>query len=349
MNAKRSPIRRTLRTPLEDHPRVVLGAIAVLVLLAVTAGAIGYSRLQVGRVEYEAEFAQAAGIRPGDAVTVAGVPVGAVQRQRLAGDRVLVTLSVDADVPLGARTGAAIKLTTLLGARYIELRPAGEGSLPAHRITLEQTEVPYDLQRALENATVTLEQIDTRQIGQSLTTLAGQLDGVPTVLPSMLDNLRALANILGDRRSEVGALLASTAKLTQVLTDQRADLAAVMTQGRDVLTEIVARRDAIERLMQATTRLADQLRTLLVQDRPAVEELLAGLDNLLGSLARNDALLRNTLEILPVPVRNFANASGTANEVDFTAPSGPMIDSWMCALSGRASQANLTPYREDCR
>ena len=178
--------RGPFRTPLEDHPRVALGAIAVIVLFALTAGAVGYSRLEIGRVSYEVEFAQAAGIRPGDAVTVAGVPVGAVDRQRLAGDRVIVTLGVDADVPLGARTGAAIKLTTLLGARYIELRPAGEGSLPGHRITLEQTEVPYDLQRALESATVTFEEIDTRQIGQSLTTLAGQLDGVPTVLPSML-------------------------------------------------------------------------------------------------------------------------------------------------------------------
>ncbi|MEV0685440.1 MlaD family protein [Nocardia sp. NPDC050378] len=342
-------VRQRFQRPIEEHRRVVLGLCAVLVLLAVTLAAVGFQALGLGTTRYEAEFAQAAGISTGDAVTIAGVGVGTVGGTRLAGDRVVVVLNVDSSVPLGADTGAAVKLTTLLGARYIELRPAGEGVLSDRRITLEHTEVPYDLQTALDNATVTFDQIDAARIGDSLTTLATQLEGVPTVLPAMLANLRALAAIVGERRGEMSALLASTAQLTTVLSGQQADLAALMTQGRDLLTEIVSRRDAVNRLMNATRTLADQVRTLVVHDRPALDSLLTGLDGLLGSLARNDALLRSTLEILPIPVRNFANASGTANEVDFTAPAGPLIDSWMCALGGNAELAKLPPYFQDCR
>lgn len=340
---------RLIRRPIEEHRRAVLGLIAVVALLAATGLALGVHDLGIGTVRYEAEFAQAAGISSGDAVTLAGVSVGTVGSTRLAGDRVLVTLDIDDDVPLGATTGAAIKLTTLLGARYVELRPSGDGSLPGRRIALEHTEVPYDLQTALDNATVTFDRIDSARIGDSLNTLAAQLDGVPSVLPSMLVNIRALATIIGDRRGEMSALLTSTAKLTAVINGQQADLAAVLTQGRDLLTEIVSRRDAIVRLMDATRGLAEQVRTLVVDDRPAVDELLTGLQGLLGSLARNDALLRNLLEVLPIPIRNFANASGTGNEVDFTAPAGPLIDSWMCALSGHAEIANLPPYFQDCR
>ncbi|MFC8530041.1 MCE family protein [Nocardia sp. NPDC057227] len=340
---------KTWKRPLEEHRRGVLGLIAVAVLLAVLAAAVGWSRIGIGTTRYEAEFAQAAGISSGDQVTLAGVPVGTVDATRLAGDRVLVTLAIDSGVPLGTSTGAAIKLTTLLGARYVELRPAGDGELPDHRIPLERTEVPYDLQTALDNATVTFDRLDAGQIGTSLNTLAAQLQGVPTVLPGMLANVRALATIIGDRRTELSALLAASQQLTGVVTDQQANLAAIMTQGRDLLTEIVARRDMVLRLMDATRRLADQVSTLVVRDRPAVDTLIAGLDELLGSLARNDALLRSTLEILPIPIRNFANASGTANEVDFTAPAGPLIDSWMCALGGRAEGAGLAPYHEDCQ
>ncbi|MFG3615731.1 MCE family protein [Nocardia sp. NPDC047654] len=340
---------RTLRQPIESHRRSVLGLLALAVLLAVLAAALGFNALGVGRVSYEVEFAQAAGIRPGDSVTIAGVPVGIVEAQRLAGDHVVVTVAVDENVALGVETGAAIKLTTLLGARYVELRPAGQGVLPGRRIALRHTAVPYDLQQALENATVTFEQIDAQQISKSLDSLATQLDGVPAVLPGLLENMRALATIIGDRRGELGALLAGTQRLTTVVTEQRADLAAITAQGRDLLGEIVARRDAIERLMDGTRRLADQLRVLVVDDRPKLEELITGLNGLLGSLARNDQLLRSTLEILPVPVRNFANASGTANEVDFTAPAGPLIDSWMCAISSRAPGIDLPPYFEDCR
>src|SRR5690606_22111414 len=126
----------------------------------------------------------------------------------------------------GAETTAAIKLTTLLGARYVELRPAGGGELAGDRIDLAHTEVPYDLQRALENATTTFEDIDAAQLGTSLDALAGQLEGVPAVLPDMLRNIRSLATILGSRRDELGALLTGVRELTAVVAGQRDDVAA---------------------------------------------------------------------------------------------------------------------------
>lgn len=328
---------------------MILGLLALILLVAVLAAAVGINSLGVGERTYRAEFAQAAGLRVGDRVTVAGVQVGSVSGEKLMGDRVVVTLSIQGDVHLGAETGAAIKLTTLLGARYVELRPAGNGELPDHRIGLTHTEVPYDLQQALENATTTFEQVDAAQIGKSLDTLATQLDGVPAILPGVLNNIRSLANILGSRRDELGSLLAGVRQLTAVVSSQRSDMSAIVAVGRDLLRDISARRGAIELLMSATTRLVEQIRGIVVEDRPNVDELLHGLQGLLGSLARHDDLLRNTMEILPVPIRNLANASGTSNSVDFTGPTGPFIDQWMCALSGRAEQLSLPPYFKDCK
>ena len=144
-------------------------------------------------------------------------------------------------------------------------------------------------------------------------------------------------------------LLASSKELTGVLTAQQADLAGVLTTGQDILGQIAARREVVLGLMDATRRLVDQLQTLVGRDRPAVTEMLAGLEGLIGALARNDALLRNLLEILPVPMRNMANATGGGPEVNFSSTGGPLIDSWMCALSGRAQQVGLTPYFKDCQ
>lgn len=335
--------------PLEDQRPRVLGVIALTVLAGVLLAAIGVSAFGIGERGYEAEFAQAAGLRVGDGVTVAGVPVGEVTGQRLAGDRVVVTLRVDAQVALGAETSAAIKLTTLLGARYVELRPAGTGELPGRRIGLSHTAVPYDLQQSLENATTTFEQIDAQQVGKSLDLLATQLDGVPAVLPGVLTDIRTLAGILGSRRGELGSLLTGVRNLTATVTAQQSDLTTIATTGRDLLTDIAARRQTIELLMSATTRLIDQVRAIVVDDRPRVDALVAGLNGLLGTLARHDDLLRNTLEILPVSVRNLANAAGNGNSVDFNAPGGLLVDSWMCALSGRAEQMSLQKYFQECR
>ncbi|CAM2747769.1 MCE family protein [Skermania piniformis] len=336
-----------LRKPFQRP--ALLGSIGIVAIAALLAGAVGYTKLGVGKTTYHADFAQAAGIRPGDVVSVAGIPVGAVGGTKLAGDHVEVALSVDSDVPLGRATGASIKLTTLLGARYVELRPAGDGELPDRRITIEHTEVPYDLQATLNDAAVTVDSIDGEQVGKSLNVLATQVEGMPGVLPGLLTNLRSLAAILSERRGEMGALLASSKELTGVLTAQQADLAGVLTTGQDILGQIAARREVVLGLMDATRRLVDQLQTLVGRDRPAVTEMLAGLEGLIGALARNDALLRNLLEILPVPMRNMANATGGGPEVNFSSTGGPLIDSWMCALSGRAQQVGLTPYFKDCQ
>ena len=336
------------RRPLESYDKRVLGAVSLLVLLVVLAATLGVNSLNFGERSYTAEFAQAAGLKVGDRVTVAGVQVGSVADQQLAGDRVLVDLDIDRSVQLGAETTAAIKLTTLLGARYVELRPVAGGELAEDRIALSHIEVPYDLQRALESATTTFEQVDAAQLGTSLDALAGQLEGVPAVLPDMLRNIRSLASILGSRRDELGSLLTGVRELTSMVDGRRGDIATIVTVGRDLLRDINNRRGAIQVLMNATVRLVEQIQGI-VGNRPKVDELVHGLQNLLGSLARHDDLLRNTLEILPVSVRNLANASGSGNAVDFNAPGGVLVDSWMCALSGHADRAALPPYFKDCK
>ena len=101
-------------------------------------------------------------------------------------------------------------------------------------------------------------------------------------------------------------------------------------------------------MINATTKLVDQLRPILIQDQPAIDTLLTNMGGMLDAVGHNDALLRNTLQLLPVPLRNFTNATGNGNEFDFTSSGGTMIDSIMCAISGRAQQFNLPPYFGDC-
>lgn len=60
-------------------------------------------------------------------MTIAGIKVGQIENVALAGDHVIVGFYLDNGIALGADTRAAIKLTTILGSRYLELSPAGEG------------------------------------------------------------------------------------------------------------------------------------------------------------------------------------------------------------------------------
>lgn len=335
------------KRPIEAYSKTWLGVIALVVLGVVLAGVVAYGGLNVGKTRYHGEFKQAAQIKKGNQVTIAGIQVGTVDGVKLAGNHVAVTFNVRNDVHLGADTRAAIKLTTILGSRYLELSPAGDGSLADRTVRLDHTGVPYDLEQTLANATKAFGPLDADRIVDSVKVLNQNLQGLPEALPPALENLQSLANIIADRRDQLGTLLSSADTLTSMLLQQKADLGVLVLQGRDLLREIATRRAAVQRLFAGATTLVSRANTVLA-DEPALNQLLNNADEFTKMLADHDPLLRNILQTMPITTRNFANASGTGNALDLNVPNGIFVDSWMCAISGRARQFNLVEYFKDC-
>src|SRR3977135_2503135 len=68
---------------------------------------------------YEAYFADAGGISPGNDVNVSGIKVGKVSGVALAGDVAKVTFTVNRKVRLGDQTLVSIKTDTVLGERSL--------------------------------------------------------------------------------------------------------------------------------------------------------------------------------------------------------------------------------------
>jgi virulence factor Mce-like protein len=338
-----------LKRPIEGYNKIWLGTISLAVAAVVVAVlVVGVGRVSSGQTGYQGEFLQAAQIHAGDQVTVAGISVGGVSGVELAGDRVIVKFKVRKSVHLGRDTRAAIKLTTLLGSRYLELSPAGTGELDHRAIGLANTSVPYDLQATLADATTTFEKVDADRFAESLNTLSQSLNGVPEALPQALDNVESLAAIISARRDQIGSLLRSVDTVTAMIRDQKADLGSLVIQGRDLLGEIVSRRAAVQRLFAGATSLVNTINTIM-GDQPAINDLLANLKDFSHMVAEKDALVRSTLQIAPVPLRNLANATGSGMALDINVMNVPLIDSWMCAISGRAKEFNLAQYFTDCK
>lgn len=350
LNTRTSTLRRRWRRRAGPAEPLRIGTAAVIVVVVALVAVVFVNSLQLGKTTYRAHFAQAGGIAPGDSVTYAGVPVGTVTATRLAGDHVSVTMKIDdGAVRLGADTRAAIKLTTLLGTRYVELQSSGTGTLPDRLIPLSRTTVPYALEAALQDATTTFGAVDADRIATSMTTLAEQLRGLPPLVPEALHNIQTVAGVIAQRRGQIGDLLRSTEQVTTVLRNQQGDLGALIGQGATLLHEINVRQAALQRLLDATTTLVRELEPIVVGDRGKIQQLIDDLHAMTTAIANNDALLRNIMQILPVPWRLFANATGAGMELSANAPQGAFLDSFMCALSTRAEQVGQAPYLQDCR
>jgi virulence factor Mce-like protein len=329
--------------------RTWLGVTAIAVVTVLIGAMLLVKVADIGYRSYTARFLQGAALKTGNPVTVAGIPVGEVTGMKLAGDHVEAKLKVRNDVALGQDSRAVIKVTTILGSRYLALQPAGSGSLPDNTFDLSQTEVPYDLQEALADVTTTYEQVDTDQFARTLGILGEQMRGLPEVVPQALTNTHTLSTIIADRRDQLGSLLKTTELVSTTLRRQQSAIGQLVTQGNDLVGEFVARRASFRALMASLTNLVETLSGIVIDDRPELENLLVNLRELSDMLGKHDDLLRSTLQAGPVALRGLTNATGTGNAVDLNVSNGLLIDSWMCAISGRAEQFGMIEYFQDCK
>jgi phospholipid/cholesterol/gamma-HCH transport system substrate-binding protein len=292
-------------------------AIVLVVVLAFNGPAIFG-----GGTTYQAEFAEAAGLAEGDMVTVAGVEAGRVGSVELAGDRVLVTFTVE-EAWVGDRTSASIEIRTLLGAKRLALDPQGDEQLdPDRPIPLERTASPFDVVEAFDGLSGTLDALDTDQLAQSLDTLAETFRDTPPEVRGALDGLSRLSNTIASRDEEIRTLLAGTHELSAVLADRNAEVEKLLQDGNLLLAELQRRRDAISRLLDGTIALSEQLRGLVADNREQLRPTLEQLDRVAALLQRNNDALGKGVGDLAVFLRLFTNATGN----------GEWFDNYVCAL-----------------
>ncbi|MHA6624479.1 MCE family protein [Pseudonocardia sichuanensis] len=292
-------------------------AIVLVVVLAFNGPAIFG-----GGTTYQAEFAEAAGLADGDMVTVAGVEAGRVDSVELAGDRVLVTFTVD-EAWVGDRTSASIDIRTLLGAKRLALDPQGEEQLdPDRPIPLERTASPFDVVEAFDGLSGTLDALDTDQLSRSLDTLAETFRDTPPEVRGALDGLSRLSTTIASRDEEIRTLLAGTHELSGVLADRNAEVEKLLRDGNLLLAELQRRREAISRLLDGTIALSEQLRGLVADNREQLRPTLEQLDRVAALLQRNKDSLGKGVDDLAVFLRYFTNATGN----------GEWFDNYVCAL-----------------
>ncbi|SED53427.1 phospholipid/cholesterol/gamma-HCH transport system substrate-binding protein [Amycolatopsis tolypomycina] len=293
---------------------------SVLALGVVTALNVRSLPLIGDGTTYSAEFTEAAGLNEGNDVRVAGVEVGRVSAVRLRGDHVLVSFKAKG-AWLGDATGAAIRLKTVLGQKYLALDPQGEGTLdPGRPIPRSRTTVPYDILAAFGELSSTVDRIDTARLAQSFDTLSATLANTPQSVRAALTGLSRLADSVASRDRRLAALLGNTRVVSQTLVDRDAAVRRLLDDGNTLLAEVINRETTISTLLDSSRRLSAELSGLIGESQ--VGPLLADLDQLTSMLQRNqDALAAGIRGFAPF-VRLGTNIAGT----------GRFIDGYLCGL-----------------
>jgi phospholipid/cholesterol/gamma-HCH transport system substrate-binding protein len=308
--------------PFRERNPVMVGAVSLVVLALALTTALKADDLPLigGGDTYHAMFTEAGGLKPNDEVRIAGVRVGKVNEIALAGDQVKVTFKVEEAAELGADTGAAIKVKTVLGAMFLAVEPAGAGELEENAtIPATRTSSPYDVVEAFEGLAETSADIDTDQLARALTTMADLTRNTPEEFRSALDGLSRLSANVAEKDAQINELLVNLERVSTVLDERDQDIVALMRDSDVLFRALVARRQAVHDLLVSSTTLSKELSALVRQSRDDLKPALAHLENVVAVLNKNEDNLDNSLRLMAPFYRVFANTLGT----------GPWFDTWI--------------------
>lgn len=305
----------------------LVGMIGV-VLAGIVVAAISF--VPFGQRHYVAELKHTGGLLVGEEVQIAGIGVGEVRGISLDGQQVRVEFTVDKDARLGRSTTATVKIGTLLGNHYLEVAPAGGGSLPSDTIDLRHTSVSYNLQDVIEGSTDTLEHLDGTTVAESLGVVADALDYSPEQSRAAIDGIARLSEVAAAQSDKMHALLESSAEVSGLLADNSRELIDLMRRTSVVLEELTERREVIHAMLQDARELARQVTGVLEENERELDPMMRDFTAATTNLRHHHAELTDAIDAIATLSHYLANASGSGRYIDLHTASG-LPDSLTCA------------------
>lgn len=302
-----------------------LGVITLVVVMLLLVATFNLSKFPgFGGTTYTAEFADASGIHRGNMVQVGGIRAGRVNDVSLEGDKVIVEFEVDNGVEFGTESRASVEVLNLLGEKYLELTPAGDGQqAEGTPIPRERTESAYDIVGVFGDLTTTTEQIDKAQLVEALGVVSSTVEQSAPEIQASFDGIARLSRTVASRDEEIKGLLESSKSVTTLLADRSQDIVELMESSDLVFREVESRKQAIHRLLVNARSLAVELRGVATDNQAQIGPALKEIDDLTSLLISKEKELKATLAALGPYASILSNIIGT----------GPWFDAYAVNLA----------------
>ena len=214
-----------------------VAALAIITIVGVVAAALYVSPPNKRIVSFYTT--DAASIRAGDTVRIAGIVVGTVKDLSLEPDQVRVRASVDRDAFIGDQSQVQVRMLTVVGGYYVTIVPIGRAPLGARSIPKERVTMPYSLIEALADTTRLTEHIAQKPIKESIDQLQQALQGT---------NVDSVAAVLNAGNS-----------VAETLDRQRGQLSKILDMSDEYIERLANYRDRLQEYIRKISILEESL------------------------------------------------------------------------------------------
>ena len=235
-------------------------------------------------------FADVLDLVPQSTVKVNDVSVGRVSDIRLRGYAAEVTLELRNDVRLPDNPLAEIRQTSLLGEKFVSLRPppAGASADPLEsgdRIPLEQTGRNPEVEEVLGALSLLLNGGGVGQLQTITSELNNALEGREGSARSVLTQIRTFMSQLDDNKTDIVQAIDSLNRLALAVQEEQPTIDAALEELPAALDSINRQRADLVKMLEALNELSAVGVDVIARSKASTISSLERLDPVLSSFA----------------------------------------------------------------
>tara|TARA_R100000306_G_C4354829_1_gene132110 strand:- start:225 stop:1166 length:942 start_codon:yes stop_codon:yes gene_type:complete len=282
--------------------RTTLLRTAVLLVGSLLVSACSLPGTIQGSREVSAVFDDVGDLVVGHSVQVADVRIGSIVDIELTDDyQAEISMSIKDDVFVPVESRALLRTTSLLGEKFIELRPLDEddpmaGTDLVDGDVIAETATAPELEFVTEQAVEILGAVVSSDVATLIETGAVGFGGRTTELTSLVEDLSTVSGTLADQTDELVRIIDALDGATATLASSSGDLDELLGNLAETATVLADNRDVAIDAIRELTRLAR------VQNDNVFEPYLAEVDTqikqvdaILAEVDRNQAQVAELL------------------------------------------------------
>lgn len=262
----------------------------VSVLLATLLGACSRDGFEV-----TATFDDVGDLQARHSVQMADVRIGEIRSVRLTDDfRAEVRMTIRPGRRVPARSVAVLRTTSLLGEKFVELRPEGDPAagpfLRDGDVLAESIEAP-ELEFVAQEAITVLGAVVSNDVASLIETGAEAFGGRGGELRGLIEDLSAISSSLASRTTEIQRIIDGLDATTAQLAGDGDDLATLLTNLATATQVLADNRERAVTALDQLSRLARVQNDILVDYRADIERQIGQVDAILAVAAGETAEL----------------------------------------------------------
>ncbi|MCD0449361.1 MCE family protein [Actinocorallia sp. API 0066] len=288
----------------DSSPRARLRRRTLVKLAAfvtVTATLTVFLSLQIQRFDFSrgypltASFDDVSGLRAGDAVKIAGAPVGRVTSITVDQGKAIVGLRVHAGVRVPSDSQAVIRWRDALGRRVVYLVPGDATTMirPGARVATTRSAVNTD--DLVESLAPLTRSLDADQVNRLLVTLTETLEGNTGAVGDLIENVDVLLATVASRRKNIGKMIADYATVTELVASRDKQIGQAIDNLVALSDGFARNRALVDDTLVELARLARTSDAVLGQNADDLGRVLDRLAVITGGVRRNTATVSQIL------------------------------------------------------